>query len=94
MTQKELAIAADTDCNVISRIERGLAVPDVYEFAAIANALEVLVGDLMPREEENCVGWGKLSDREQDILKLFFNTDNAGDQLGASLEELQKILNQ
>lgn len=48
LTQKELAIKAKVDPNVISRIERGIALPDCFEFAAVAIALGVRVEDLLP----------------------------------------------
>lgn len=48
MTQKELALKAKVDPNVISRIERGVALPDCFEFQRVAIALGVTIENLLP----------------------------------------------
>lgn len=48
LSQKGLALKARLDPNVISRIERGVALPDCFEFQRVAIALGVRIENLLP----------------------------------------------
>lgn len=47
MTQQELADAAGTHRPIVSRIERGVHVPDLLTFAELARALRVTMRDFV-----------------------------------------------
>lgn len=64
MSQRELAARAGTHRPIISRLERGLHVPDLDELAAVARALDVDVLTVLAP-----LDWAEIDRAAQSTLK-------------------------
>ena len=67
-TQEQLAEKIGVSIETISSIERGIKMPRLQNFVAIANQLGVSADELLQDELSDCTGWRKVG-----IRVSFFN---------------------